>query len=76
LVVAAVAVIREDVLPAVVGVPVTAAPTIVNPVGNELAVYVIDLAAALVANKSTLAADDVVKLVVELFAVDQVTASC
>jgi hypothetical protein len=46
---AAVAVSSEVTLPAVVGVPVMFAPTILNPAGSAFAVYVIDLPAALVA---------------------------
>ena len=56
-VVAAVAVNKEAVFPTIVGVPVTVAPEILNPVGNAFAVYVIALPAALVA--SNVVVDDI-----------------
>ena len=54
LVLAAVAVIKDDVVPVTVGVPATLAPLILKPVGRELAPYDTVLPEALVALNSTL----------------------
>jgi hypothetical protein len=54
--VAAVAVNKEVVLPNTVGEPVTESPEILNPVGNVSEVYVIDLPAALDADKAVVEA--------------------
>ena len=75
-VVAAVAVNVLVVFPNTVGVPVTAAPLILNPAGSVFAVYVMALPAALVADKAVVEAAFWLKVTVELSAgLDQVTGS-
>ena len=64
------------VLPNTVGVPVTALPTMLNPVGKAFAVYVIADPAALAAVNVVLVELPWFKLIVAPFAgLDQVTAS-